>query len=394
MLEEDTTPHQASRRYYNRILKSHKRTRAVDAGSENIRFQIKLHAGRIEYSVSELVPLLKMVPPNRNVDYQIHSLPGYEFVNVDICNAQRGMQYLVLKGLETCAEYEVTLVQVAAEECQDLVHQCLEDCSVLCTELGTDHYEYQMCEANEWKDFKFQVTEEDLLHSLNVEVSTGFGTANARDFEAIGLYMWKGRLPTDRSRGDLMALYSAEQSFVISVSAHDLQTGWYYYAVKCGAQATHFRVLATLPQAVMRDGDAARRTVCPGNWAYHMVQVGDGNSTEVDEDDGSGHRKLRSVSAPATPSVATNTTGLIEEVVIQTYGHARCVKFQLRNTRLRTKPTTQALCARNCTASHQQQSQLKWAFGRLVTHYAGVTHQSKYGTVQGGTVHTGDGILI
>jgi hypothetical protein len=68
------------------------------------------------------------------------------------------------------AEYEVTLVEVASEECQNLEHQCLEDCTVLCTELGIDHYEYQMCEAHEWKDFKFQVTEDHLLHALNVEV--------------------------------------------------------------------------------------------------------------------------------------------------------------------------------------------------------------------------------
>jgi hypothetical protein len=74
-----------------------------DASSENIRFKLLLHSGRVEYSVAQLVPLLKMVPPNRNADYQIHSLPGYEYINIDICDAQRGMQYLVIKGLETCA---------------------------------------------------------------------------------------------------------------------------------------------------------------------------------------------------------------------------------------------------------------------------------------------------
>ena len=71
--------------------------------SENIRFKLLLHTGRVEYSVAQLEPLLKMVPPNRNADYQIHSLPGYDYINIDICDAQRGMQYLVLKGLETCA---------------------------------------------------------------------------------------------------------------------------------------------------------------------------------------------------------------------------------------------------------------------------------------------------
>jgi hypothetical protein len=157
-----------------------------------------------------------------------------------------------------------------------------------------------------------------------MQVSTGFGTANSRDFEAIGLYMWKGRLPTDRSLGDLMALYSVEQSFVISVSAHDLQAGWYYYAVKCGPVATHFRVLATVQQALMHDGDATRRTVCPGNWAYQMVQAGPQDpSSDQDDDDVGGHRRsLMASSTPSTPATY-NSTGGIEEVVIETYGHAR-----------------------------------------------------------------------
>lgn len=153
-----------------------------------------------------------------------------------------------------------------------------------------------------------------------MQVSTGFGTANSRDFEAIGLYMWQGRLPTDRSFGDLMALYSVEQSFVISVSAHDLQLGWYYYGVKCGPVATHFRILATVQQALMHEGDATRRTVCPGNWAYHMVQAGP-QDLSSHEDDGGGHRRLMATSTPSAPSY--NGTSQIEEVVIETYGHAR-----------------------------------------------------------------------
>jgi hypothetical protein len=89
-----------------------------------------------------------------------------------------------------CPEYEVTLVEVAHEECQPLEHQCLEDCSVLCTELGTDHYEYQMCEANEWKDFKFEVKEEHLLHALNMEVRASLEGNPQKEAERVHLE-WK-----------------------------------------------------------------------------------------------------------------------------------------------------------------------------------------------------------
>jgi hypothetical protein len=77
----------------------------------DIRFKLKMHSGDIFYTVAHLHPALKMVPPYRHIDYEDH-LHGVHYTPVDICNIEEGLQYLVIKGGDTCAEYEVELLEV------------------------------------------------------------------------------------------------------------------------------------------------------------------------------------------------------------------------------------------------------------------------------------------
>eukprot|EP00238_Polyblepharides_amylifera_P013736 CAMPEP_0196598392 /NCGR_PEP_ID=MMETSP1081-20130531/94295_1 /TAXON_ID=36882 /ORGANISM="Pyramimonas amylifera, Strain CCMP720" /LENGTH=1715 /DNA_ID=CAMNT_0041924083 /DNA_START=22 /DNA_END=5170 /DNA_ORIENTATION=- len=294
----------------------------------NIRFKLKLHSGDVYYTITHVNPALKLVPPYRHLDYL--SQGNVSHTSVDICELEHGLQYISMQGGDECSEYELSLEEIeigeceelehqclaacevlcdilkfetfhydtarpleaiAADECFELEHECLEDCSVLCDILQFDHFHYDHCSPNEWKDYMFEVKEEHLENNLIVEVDTAFGDNVVMDFEAVGLYMFRDTLPSDR-KTDKFNVFSAEMSWSIAVNSHELTVGNYFFSVKCGMSPVKFRMLAQLTTAHMTEGERVAGVVCPGEIMYHYAQVGDTTTTAS-----SGHKMLLSESS-------------------------------------------------------------------------------------------------
>ena len=251
---------------------SHRRAGAgkAVAGAVDAVFEFSLLTGDVNYLTQHVYPPLKLSPPYEHAD----SADGSTNHTAKVCHAETGRQYIGLSGGEHCAEYEMYVNLIPAEdECKEVTHKCADEaeCDVSCKPLWLNHFVYDSCTPGEYKDFLLNIDDKNAASNLIFEVEN-LDKRNLRP-EALGIYIYKGNLPADR-HSETKEEFSADGVWGIVVSEHDLKSGSYYLSVKCtGEQSVRFRVLALLSESNLHIGEPVHGEVAPGSWAHYHFEV-------------------------------------------------------------------------------------------------------------------------